>query len=115
MFPNISVVQLRCFRAVAEQGRFTAAADHLCLSQSAVSQAVAGLEKTLNAALLTRGRDGVTLTAAGIAALAEVRQALAAIDAPMEAELARRTGRTIRRAPGERLALHAGFAQAIAP
>jgi hypothetical protein len=39
---------------------------------------------------------------------------LAAIDAPLEAELARRSGRTIRRNSSERLALHAGFAQAIA-
>ncbi len=80
MFPNISVVQLRCFRGVAEQGSFTAAANHLCLSQSAVSQAVAGLERTLRAPLLARGRDGVTLTAAGLAALAEARVALAAIE-----------------------------------
>jgi DNA-binding transcriptional LysR family regulator len=80
MFPNITVVQLRCFRGVAEQGSFTAAASHLCLSQSAVSQAVAGLERSLNASLLARGRDGVTLTAAGIAALAEARVALAAIE-----------------------------------
>jgi len=80
VFPNISVVQLRCFRDVAEQGSFTAAANHLCLSQSAVSQAVAGLERTLNTSLLARGRDGVTLTVAGIAALAEARVALAAIE-----------------------------------
>ena len=80
MFPNISIVQLRCFRGVAEQGSFTAAANHLCLSQSAVSQAVAGLERTLNTSLLVRGREGVTLTASGIAALAETRVALAAIE-----------------------------------
>ena len=40
---------------------------------------------------------------------------LGAIDAAMQAELARRSGREIRRAPREHLALHAGFAQAIAP
>jgi len=80
VFPNISIVQLRCFRGVAEQGSFTAAANHLCLSQSAVSQAVAGLERTLNTSLLVRGREGVTLTASGIAALAETRVALAAIE-----------------------------------
>jgi hypothetical protein len=40
---------------------------------------------------------------------------LGAIDAAMETELARRSGREIRRAPRERLALHAGFAQAVAP
>jgi DNA-binding transcriptional LysR family regulator len=80
VFPNVSLVQLRCFRSVAEQGGFTAAAGHLCMSQSAVSQAVAHLEKTLKAPLLVRGRDGATLTAVGVAALTEVRAALAAVE-----------------------------------
>ena len=40
---------------------------------------------------------------------------LAQIDAALESELARRTGRSIRRDPRTGLALHAGFAQAIAP
>lgn len=39
---------------------------------------------------------------------------LAAIDPPLEAELARRSGRVIRREPRNALALHAGFAQAVA-
>lgn len=38
-----------------------------------------------------------------------------AIDAGMEAELARRSGRTVRREARSGLALHAGFAQAVAP
>jgi DNA-binding transcriptional LysR family regulator len=65
---------------VAEKGNFTVAADHLCLSQSAVSQAVAALERSLGAQLLMRGRDGVTLTSAGVAALAEARAVLAAVE-----------------------------------
>ena len=40
---------------------------------------------------------------------------LAAIDPTMEAELARRSGRTIRREPRAGLAHHAAFAQAISP
>lgn len=80
MFPNVRLVQLRCFRAVAEQGGFTAAADHLCMSQSAVSQSVALLERTLGTPLLLRGRDGATLTTAGTTALAEARAALAAVE-----------------------------------
>jgi DNA-binding transcriptional LysR family regulator len=74
VFPNVSLVQLRCFRSVAEQGGFTAAAGQLCMSQSAVSQAVALLERTLNAPLLVRGRNGTTLTAVGVAALAAVER-----------------------------------------
>jgi len=80
VFPNVSLVQLRCFRAVAEQGGFTAAADHLCMSQSAVSQSVALLERTLGTPLLLRGRDGATVTTAGATALAEARAALAAVE-----------------------------------
>lgn len=80
MFPNISLTQVRCFQAVADLGGFTAAADALCLSQSAVSQAVAALEKQIGARLLVRGRERVTLTAAGDAALAEARLMLAAVE-----------------------------------
>jgi DNA-binding transcriptional LysR family regulator len=65
---------------VIEQGGFTAAAHHLCLSQSAVSQAVALLEKTVGAPLVLRGRDGVRATTAGRAVLKEARIALAAIE-----------------------------------
>ena len=50
------------------------------MSQSAVSQAVALLERTLGVPLLLRGRDGATLTTAGTAALAEARAALAAVE-----------------------------------
>lgn len=80
MFPNISLTQVRCFQAVADLGGFTAAAEALCLSQSAVSQAVAALEKQIGARLLVRGRERVTLTAAGEAALAEARLMLAAVE-----------------------------------
>jgi DNA-binding transcriptional LysR family regulator len=80
VFPNVSLIQIRCFRGVAEHGNFTVAAEHLCLSQSAVSQAVAGLEKALGAQLLVRSRDGVKLTAAGVAALAEARSLLASVE-----------------------------------
>lgn len=81
MLANITLTQLRCFRAVAERGGFTAAASQLCLSQSAVSQAVAALEKSLGVPLLVRGgRDGATPTAAGVEALAEARTALAALE-----------------------------------
>lgn len=91
MFPNVSLVQLRCFRAVAEQGGFTAAADYLCMSQSAVSQAVALLERTLGVPLLLRGRDGATVTTAGAAALAEARVALTAVERLAACTVSRRT------------------------
>jgi DNA-binding transcriptional LysR family regulator len=80
MFPNVTLVQLRCFRAVIEQGGFTTAANHLCLSQSAVSQAVSQLEKTIGNPLVVRDREGVMPTSAGKVVLDEARIALAAIE-----------------------------------
>ncbi len=49
--------ELRAFRAVIEEGGFKRAADALHISQSAVSQAVAGLESKLDAPLVLRGKD----------------------------------------------------------
>ncbi|MCB1510988.1 MAG: LysR family transcriptional regulator [Hyphomicrobiaceae bacterium] len=80
VFPNVTLVQIRSFCAVAEHGQFTVAASRLSLSQSAVSQAVAGLEKALDAQLLIRRRDGVTLSAAGVVALAEAKAVLALVE-----------------------------------
>lgn len=50
---------------VADLGRFTAAADKLGRTQSAVSTRIADLEKDFGQMLLERGTRGVTLTAAG--------------------------------------------------
>lgn len=49
--------ELRALRAVIEEGGFKRAAEALHLSQSAVSQAVAGLEHKLEAPLLQRGKE----------------------------------------------------------
>lgn len=56
--------ELRAFRAVIEEGGFKRAADSLHISQSAVSQAVAGLESKLEVTLLNRGKE-LVLTDAG--------------------------------------------------
>jgi|EndMetStandDraft_6_1072998.scaffolds.fasta_scaffold62365_2 DNA-binding transcriptional LysR family regulator len=77
MHPNITFTQLRCFVAVAETGGFTSAAQRIHLTQSAVSQAIAGFEDALGAKLLTRTREGVVLTDMGEAALIEARTLLA--------------------------------------
>jgi DNA-binding transcriptional LysR family regulator len=53
------------FREVALQRSFSRAAEELSLTQSAVSQQVAALERQLGTVLLHRGRGGVRLTAAG--------------------------------------------------
>jgi DNA-binding transcriptional LysR family regulator len=53
------------FREVAHLGSFSRAANALALTQPAVSQQVAALERQLGARLLDRGPGGLTLTAAG--------------------------------------------------
>jgi DNA-binding transcriptional LysR family regulator len=49
--------ELRAFRAVIEEGGFKRAANALHISQSAVSQAVAGLEAKLEVPLIQRGKE----------------------------------------------------------
>ncbi|MCR9105737.1 MAG: LysR family transcriptional regulator [Gammaproteobacteria bacterium] len=49
--------ELRALRAVIEEGGFKRAAESLHISQSAVSQAIAGLEAKVDAALVQRGKD----------------------------------------------------------
>src|SRR3954447_20391748 len=61
----LDVRRLRVLREVAKQGSFSAAADSLYLSQSAVSQHVAALEREVGMRLLERGRGGPKLTDAG--------------------------------------------------
>ena len=56
--------ELRAFRAVIEEGGFKRAAEALHVSQSAVSQSVAGLESKLGVPLVRRGKD-LGLTDAG--------------------------------------------------
>jgi DNA-binding transcriptional LysR family regulator len=57
--------RLEIYCAVAEEGSFTAAAGRLHLTQSAVSQQIAILERDIGIALVQRVPRGVTLTDAG--------------------------------------------------
>lgn len=57
--------QLDMFKAVAEEGSFTAAAKRLHVSQSAISRQVKLLEDELSGPVLHRGARGVTLTSSG--------------------------------------------------
>lgn len=85
----LDVKRLHVLREVAVQGSFSAAADELFLSQSAVSQQIATLEKEVGMQLLDRTREGPKLTDAGrvlvshadaaIARLEEAERELAAI------------------------------------
>ena len=82
----LNVPRLRVLREVAQLGSFSAAADALDYTQSAVSQAVATLEAETGAALLHRDRRGVRPTAAGAALISHTDGILARIDAA-EAEV----------------------------
>src|SRR5215211_3063777 len=57
--------RLLTFREVARQRSFSRAAQELSLTQSAVSQQIAGLERQAGLRLMHRDRAGVRLTAAG--------------------------------------------------
>lgn len=57
--------QLQYFMTVVECGSFTEAAEQLFISQSAISQQIAALEKDLDVELLKRGSRRFTLTPAG--------------------------------------------------
>jgi DNA-binding transcriptional LysR family regulator len=61
----LDVRRLRVLQEVVSSGSFSAAAESLHLSQSAVSQQIAVLEKEVGIPLLQRTSDGPKLTAAG--------------------------------------------------
>jgi DNA-binding transcriptional LysR family regulator len=61
----MDIRQLEMFRAVAEEGAFTRAAERLHVSQSAISRQLQLLEQELGTMLLRRTGRGVSLTAHG--------------------------------------------------
>lgn len=71
-----TLLQLKSFITVVDEGGFTAAGRELGLSQPAVSRAVATLEKELGSALLIRGGEGLALTEAGAVAVTHAREAV---------------------------------------
>lgn len=79
-FRDVSLTALRVFRAVAEQGTFTAAAASLGYTQSAVSRQIASIERAAGAELLERRRDGVRLTPAGRVVMRRATVVLDTID-----------------------------------
>ena len=73
----LDVRRLKVLCEVAEKGSFSAAADALSFTQSAVSQQIAALEKETGTTLLQRGPGGVRLTDAGRALVAHAEVILA--------------------------------------
>jgi DNA-binding transcriptional LysR family regulator len=82
----LDVRRMRVLREVAARGSFSAAADALAYTQSAVSQQIAALEREAGIRLVDRNARGVRLTDAG-RALVEHADAILARLADAEAEL----------------------------
>ncbi|MCT1901094.1 LysR family transcriptional regulator [Oceanobacillus sojae] len=73
----MSIVRFEIITKVVESGSFTATAEKLNMTQSAVSHAVASLESELGASLLIRDRKkGITLTTVGQKVLPHIREIL---------------------------------------
>jgi DNA-binding transcriptional LysR family regulator len=82
----LDVRRMRVLREVARRGSFSAAAESLAYTQSAVSQQIAALEREAGTRLVDRSARGVRLTDAG-RALVEHADAILARLADAEAEL----------------------------
>ena len=76
---SVNLEYYRVFCSVCECGGITAAAEALCISQPAVSQAVRQLETALGCRLFLRTSRGVKLTSEGEVLLSYVRRGIDAI------------------------------------
>ena len=83
----LNVARLRVLREVARRGSFSAAAEELSYTQSAVSQQIAALEAETGMTLLQRHPRGGSLTAAGQTLLGHAEGILARLESA-EASLA---------------------------
>ena len=77
---DLELRHLRCLVAIVDAGTFTDAAIELGISQAAVSRNLIALEQVLGVRLLHRTSRTIIPTTAGVHALAQARQVLAAAD-----------------------------------
>jgi DNA-binding transcriptional LysR family regulator len=92
----LDVKRLRVLHEVARQGSFSAAADALSYTQSAISQQIAALERETGTTLVDRGARGIRLTDAGEALVRHADAILTKIcdaEAELEAIAGLRGGR----------------------
>jgi DNA-binding transcriptional LysR family regulator len=92
----LDVRRMRVLREVALKGSFSAAAESLSFTQSAVSQQIAALEREAGAVLVERSARGVRLTEAGEAVVRHAEGILSRIseaEAELEAIAGLRGGR----------------------
>ncbi|RCK58704.1 LysR substrate-binding domain-containing protein [Microbacterium sorbitolivorans] len=101
----MTLVQVECFVAVAEEGHFGRAAERLSMTQPPLSRHIQALEREIGAQLIDRSQRAIQLTAAGKVFLREARSLLSGAEAA--AKVARRTARGIQGS------LHLGFTSAV--
>jgi molybdate transport repressor ModE-like protein len=92
----LDVKRMRILKEVADRGSFSAAAEALSYTQSAVSQQIAALERETGTQLVTRGSRGIRLTEAGEALVRHadaILTRLADAEAELEAIAGLRGGR----------------------
>src|SRR5881275_2529507 len=82
----LDVKRMRILKEVADHGSFSAAAEALSYTQSAVSQQIAALEREAGTKLVERSARGIRLTDAGEALVRHTEAVLANL-AEAEAEL----------------------------
>lgn len=76
----VELRQLRYFVAVAEEGRFSRAAQRLHVAAPSLSQQIRALERELRIPLFERTRQAVVLTSAGVVLAERARIILAEVD-----------------------------------
>src|ERR1700710_2655619 len=92
----LDVRRMRVLREVAVRGSFSAAAEALSVTQSAISQQIAALEREAGCTLVQRNARGIRLTEAGEALLRHAAAVLAGLseaEAELEAIAGLRGGR----------------------
>jgi DNA-binding transcriptional LysR family regulator len=87
---GVTLERMAAYVAVAEAGSFTAAAERMEISKSALSQAVALLERELGAQLLQRSTRRIAITESGAAFLHDCRVLLAQAEQTVERARTRR-------------------------
>ncbi len=72
---------LRTFCQLAEDGNYRVASEHLYITQSALTKKIQRLETFCGVTLFERGRQGASLTAAGLTLLPEAQRIVTSFDA----------------------------------
>lgn len=81
---RIDFLGLQAFLSIADRGSFLRAAQHLNLSQTAISHRIKKLEDDLGLRLLARTTREVTLTQAGLDFLPKARKSFAELEASLD-------------------------------